>query len=553
MVVERAGNERPWRKSRGAVVDGRIIMSRGFSSVKRVGIPSVNSVASKGVNRKIIDGLHRLERAVLPALEGQSSIAGVVKVTGLSSVEVSRAVQWLEKKGLVRTTHESVEQISLGKIGADVASKGLPERRLLHVLSSQDIPMSLLGKKSGLSRDEANAALGALRSLSAVTLKKDKDLVLSITDKGRAILSNGFSEELLLHKNFPLSVKSLSVDERRVYSQLRKRKDYFRSDVLKIQHIFLEPLGRDVLSTGIKDDSILDRVTTTLLKSKGWFGKTFRRYDVSANVPQTNFGKVQMYRAFLDDVRQKFVSLGFQEMSGPIVESEFWNMDALFMPQFHSARDIHDVYYVESPSRMSLDQSIIKRVKQAHESGVDGSTGWNYSFNVDKTCGTILRSQGTSCSSRILASPNLKIPGKYFGITRVFRKDVIDATHLADFNQTEGIVIEEGLNMRHLVGLLKMFAKEFAGTDEVRIVPGYFPFTEPSAELFAKHPTLGWVELGGAGIFRPEVVSPLLGRNVSVLAWGLGIDRLGMFKLGISDIRSLFSQDLDYLRNSKVV
>jgi len=104
-----------------------------------------------------------------------------------------------------------------------------------------------------------------------------------------------------------------------------------------------------------------------------------------------------------------------------------------------------------------------------------------------------------------------------------------------------------------LFALLKMFAKEFAGTEEVKLVPGYFPFTEPSVELFAKHPEMGWIELGGAGIFRPEVVVPLLGKNIPVLAWGIGIDRIAMFKLGITDIRQLFSQDLDYLRNAKVI
>jgi phenylalanyl-tRNA synthetase alpha chain len=153
----------------------------------------------------------------------------------------------------------------------------------------------------------------------------------------------------------------------------------------------------------------------------------------------------------------------------------------------------------------------------------------------------------------MLASPDLKIPGKYFGIARCFRPDVVDATHAVDFYQTEGIIIEEGLNIRHLFSLLKMFAKEFAGTEEIKLVPGYFPFTEPSVELFAKHPEMGWIELGGAGIFRPEVVVPLLGKDVPVLAWGIGIDRIAMFKLGITDIRQLFSHDLDYLRNAKVI
>jgi phenylalanyl-tRNA synthetase alpha chain len=229
-------------------------------------------------------------------------------------------------------------------------------------------------------------------------------------------------------------------------------------------------------------------------------------------------------------------------------------MDALYMPQFHSARDIHDAYYIKGMKAKDVPAAVLKKVKAAHETGGDtGSTGWRYHFDVNRTLNMLLRTQGTACSARMLASGKADIPGMYFGLTRCFRYDVIDATHLPDFTQTEGIVIGEGLNMGHLVGLLKMFAKEFAEAEEIKIVPGYFPFTEPSAELFAKHPKLGWIELGGAGIFRPELVKPLLGKYVPVLAWGLGIDRIAMLKLGINDIRDMFSYNLEKLRNSRLV
>jgi len=241
-------------------------------------------------------------------------------------------------------------------------------------------------------------------------------------------------------------------------------------------------------------------------------------------------------------------------LNGPIVETEFWNMDALFMPQFHSARDIHQGYYIKKPKYAAdLPKDLVDNVKKAHENGFGtGSKGWRYEFDVKRTHRHVLRTQDTSISSRILASPDLEIPGKYFQIVRCFRYDVIDATHLADFNQTGGFVIEEGLNLKHLFGLLNMFGKEFAETDQIRIVPSYFPFTEPSAELQAKHPDLGWVELAGSGIFRPEMLKPL-GIKVPVIAWGVGLDRLAMFKLDIKDIRNLFSHDLNFLRNSKVI
>jgi phenylalanyl-tRNA synthetase alpha chain len=181
------------------------------------------------------------------------------------------------------------------------------------------------------------------------------------------------------------------------------------------------------------------------------------------------------------------------------VESEFWNGDALFMPQFHAARDIHDVYYVKTPTHAKeIQQPYLDNVAAAHaDGGNTGSRGWAYEFDRDFTRRLILRSQGTVLSAKQLHKA--KIPGKYFGIARCFRYDQVDATHGADFYQTEGIVLGDEVNLQTLLGLLKMFAEEVAGAEEVRYVPGYFPFTEPSIEVHIKHPVLGWFELGGRG------------------------------------------------------
>jgi phenylalanyl-tRNA synthetase alpha chain len=157
----------------------------------------------------------------------------------------------------------------------------------------------------------------------------------------------------------------------------------------------------------------------------------------------------------------------------------------------------------------------------------------------------ILRSQGTVLSAKQL--PKAKVPGKYFGVVRCFRYDRVDATHLADFYQTEGIVLGEEVNLRTLLGLLKMFAVEVAGAREFKFVPGYFPFTEPSVEAHIRHPELGWFELGGSGIFRPEVTKPL-GIEVPVLAWGLGIDRMALVAMGLNDLRDLFTPDIEAVR-----
>lgn len=301
-----------------------------------------------------------------------------------------------------------------------------------------------------------------------------------------------------------------------------------------------------VKSLGITGQE-LGALTSAMLEKGAWKGASFRPYNIGVAPARAMPGRKNPYVEFLESVKDKLVSLGFEEFDGNMVETEFWNSDALFMPQFHSARDIHDVYHIESPSMArSIEEPHLSRVAAAHENGGDtGSRGWNYSFDRDFTRRLILRSQGTVLSARQL--PRARVPGKYFGIVRCFRYDKVDATHLSDFYQTEGIVLGEEVNLRTLLGFLEMFAVEVAGATEVKYVPGYFPFTEPSVEVHIKHPVLGWFELGGSGIFRPEVTKSL-GVNVPVLAWGIGIDRMALMALGLNDLRELFSPDLENVR-----
>jgi phenylalanyl-tRNA synthetase alpha chain len=209
------------------------------------------------------------------------------------------------------------------------------------------------------------------------------------------------------------------------------------------------------------------------------------------------------------------------------------------------------VYFVKDPTHArEIAEPYLSRVAKTHENGNDTcSSGWGYRFDIERAKRLVLRSQGTAVSARTLAStPN--IPGKYFSIARCFRYDQVDATHATDFFQVEGIVLGADINFRTLLGLLNLFAHEVAQAKEVKFVPAYFPFTEPSVELHVRHPRLGWMELGGAGLFRPEVTVPL-GVHVPVIAWGLGLDRMAMVALGIHDIRDLFTTDLELLRTMR--
>jgi len=464
-----------------------------------------------------------------------------------------RALQWLSNKEALEIKEELKEVIELGKNGENYKKTGLPEKKLIETLNDKDfLDSEDAFKKAGIQKEERNICIGLLKKNSSILISKEKDKLMLKRTPGWKIFAEKISnEEEFLGKKFPIEIKKLSEKDRGAFENLKNRKELLNTHIVKLKSIKLTKLGEEAIKAGVKE-GFEYKLTTQMLSDGSWEKKKFRPFDVSINVPKIFGGKKQHYRRFLDEVRQKFMSLGFIEMDGPIVESDFWDMDALFMPQFHSARDIHQAYYIKDPEYCKLDEKLVKNVREAHENGFNtGSKGWGYKFDIERTKRNLLRTQGTACSARMTASKDLKIPAKYFAMTRCFRYDVIDATHLPDFNQVEGIVVEEGLTLSHMFGLLQMFAKEFADTDEIKLVPGYFPFTEPSVELFAKHPDLGWIELGGAGVFRPEVTKPL-GVNVSVLAWGLGIDRLAMFKLGLKDIRELFSHDLKVLREAKV-
>src|SRR3989338_5989503 len=450
--------------------------------------------------KKIAESLSQTERRVLKVLDNFSSFGEILKVTGLKDVELARALQWLQNKNVVRIKEEQKNVILLDQNGLDYLKSGLPERRFLEIL---DKPSGLqeICRKARLSEDELTASLGILKSRAAIDIEKEKGIVISIAEHGKRLIKNGFPEEQFLKEIFPRDFDSLKEEEKLIFENLRRRKKIIKTELQKNINVELTELGKKLLKEKI-EEGLMERVATSLIKSGSWKGKKFRRFDVRINVPSISTGRKQHYRRFLEEVRSRFIALGFKEMTGPLVETDFWDMDALFMPRFHSARDIHQGYYIKEPKyAKDLPEDKLKNVKGSHDNGFNtGSKGWRYDFDVKRTHRHILRTHDTSISARTLASKELEIPGKYFQISRCFRYDVVDSTHLPDFNRVGGFVIEEGINFGHLKSLLRMFAEEFAETDEIRIKPSYFPFTEPSAELQARHPEFGWIELAGSEI-----------------------------------------------------
>jgi phenylalanyl-tRNA synthetase alpha chain len=249
----------------------------------------------------------------------------------------------------------------------------------------------------------------------------------------------------------------------------------------------------------------------------------------------------------MEEIRDIFVALGFQEIAGDYVDAAFWNMDALFIPQDHPAREMQDTFYVKTPKTIPVEATWFDRVRDVQlTGGSTGSTGWGGNFTRAESEKPLLRTHTTVTTLRHLAA-NPKGPQKVFGIGRVFRNEAMDPTHLPEFHQVEGILMEEGADFRMLLGILREFYARM-GFPEVKFRPSYYPYTEPSLDVAVKRGDK-WLELGGAGVFRPEVTKPL-GVEGNVLAWGLGLERLAMMRLGLKDIRDLYVSDVQWLREA---
>ncbi len=492
---------------------------------------------------------------VLQALiesEGAKTPDELAKRSGLADSAVARAVLSLSQNGLVRERVEKKTELTLTMEGKSFLEEGLPERRIVSTVAKSGGRLGLREalSRAGLDEKYASIVTGWISRKRWGRIEKADSDPQVVVD--REPTSDEDEQVLARLKNGSIILEELPASLREAAQRLIKR-SLLEARIRNLREIEITPDGRGaVAGTSVRQEVSL--LTGEMISSGEWERVKLRSYNVSSPVPQVFPGKYHPYLRFLRMVKRKLVAIGFREAVGPLVETAFINCDCLYMPQNHPAREIHDLYYLKDPSRASLEQygDLVRRVAETHENGwKTGSTGWRYKFSLDESSKLILRSHGTALSVRSMTSKDLQIPGKYFAIARCFRPDMLDKTHLTEFNQAEGIVLDPSLNLRNLLGILEMFAREVAGADRVRFKPDYFPFTEPSVELQAYREGVGWMEFGGSGIFRPEVTEPL-GVKVPVLAWGLGIDRLYMMHRKIQDIRQLFTSDLEWIRDQTV-
>ena len=238
-------------------------------------------------------------------------------------------------------------------------------------------------------------------------------------------------------------------------------------------------------------------------------------------------------------IRDIFLNMGFDEMTGYIVESAFWNFDALFTPQDHPAREVQDTFYLAHPQTLALpcDRTLIEGVRQVHEANYGGE------WTEAEASRAILRAHTTTSTARRLYQLQGH-GGKYFSIDRVFRNETPDRTHLVEFHQIEGVVIGELLSVRTLMGYLTYFYNRLGFTD-LKFKPTYNPYTEPSLEVLAYHrPSDRYIEVGNSGLFRQEMLEPLGCGHRSTVAWGLGLERMAMLLYNVDKLSDLIGPEI---------
>lgn len=413
----------------------------------------------------------------------------------------------------------------LTKEGEEYLEKGLPEMRLLREVAEgrnqvkdlQKLPYFSIGfmwvKKNGwISIKEGRMeltesgkhALGAKYGIEAA-LKSVKD--------GEPIDSD--SERILL--------------SRKLVEEVKERFEFREKEIAQL--------------------------TPEIIKSGVWRSLPFRKYDVTLTVPEEYAGRKHILRMGIDTIKRVLVEMGFKEMEGTMIDAEFFVNDCLFMPQDHPARTHWDQFSLKSPKLIkNLPQQLVKNVKEVHENGgKTGSIGWGGKWSEDIARKLVLRGHTTSLTVHYLMNYK-NPPQRFFSVDKVFRNDTIDRTHLLEFYQIEGWVMDNNLTIRDLMGTFREFYGKL-GIKDLKFKPVFNPYTEPSFEIFGKHPKLGkWLEIGNSGMFREEMLQPL-GIGADVIAWGLALERTLMLLYNYDDIRNLHGTlcDIDFLRKVPVL
>ncbi|MFA5381686.1 MAG: phenylalanine--tRNA ligase subunit alpha [Candidatus Micrarchaeia archaeon] len=475
--------------------------------------------------------LQNYERQILKSLELVNTLDQISSVTNLNRDKITRALYWLAENNLIEIKEESTIEIKLTEEAENYLKNGFPELNVIQKAINKK-------RMDELTNEEKRIGLAWGIKNNWIIIK---DGVITPTSEGLEALNK---KSIVKTCEYILENKKLDEFSK---NHLLKRNLIIEKTNKEISAILTEK-GKKAIKDLPKEQEEIKNLTQQNILSGEWKKKYILPYDVTIDSEEIYPGKRHILALFMEKIKGIFIEMGFEEMEGDIIQSSFWNFDALFQPQDHPARELADTFYLEENIvPLPEDKELIKKIKQEHEKG------WKYMWDIKKAEKSVLRTHTTSISSKYLYTKGTDTkPKAFFCIGRNYRNETIDYKHLAEFYQVEGIVISENATFTQLLGLLKEFYKKL-GFEKIRFVPGYFPYTEPSVEVEAYfEDRKEWIELGGAGIFRPEVSLPLCNKY-PVLAWGLSLERPLMLMYNISDIRTFYKNNVLWLRQTKKI
>ncbi len=456
----------------------------------------------------------------------RGSIREIASALGIPESSVASLSRLLADKGILRIVEETSEKWVLTDKGEKAVREGLPEERLLEILVSK-------GGRARIDelRDTLGPELGIAIGLAA------KYGYIAVKD-GWAEIKVSPPEALSDVKRRKEVLENIPMGRGAEPSKDLIKRGLVRKVKVKTTYIEVPEDLENILSRIVVEKS---RLTHSMIKSGAWKSVKLRKYDITAAPPRATPARIHFLTEFIEMLRDIMVELGFREVTGPVIELELYNFDLLFQPQDHPAREIHDTLRLELP-RADLEglDRLLERVAGIHEKG------WGYKWSPEQAARLILRSQTTAVSARVLTEKP-KPPLRVFTLGRVFRSDVVDATHLPEFHQLDGLDGDYDYTFRDLLGILREISSRLGL--EVKFKPGYFPFTEPSVEGYVRLPNGKWLELFGAGMMRPEVLE-MAGIDYPVGAWGFGVERLAAAYYGFSDIRMLYTKDVGVVQST---
>ena len=445
-------------------------------------------------------------------------------IAGLLEATPEAVVQWAflaQDKGLVTVERIVAKEFVYTDEGKIYVQNGLPETQLLRFI----LPGTRL---ADLKKHEAFAiGFGQLRKKGLVNV--DGTAVAKVpgasTDADEAALKTPSASD-------------------------QKTKELIKRGILQecetVRYVIaITAEGLATVQKGLDLRAETGTLTREQILSGSWKTANLRRYDVTKLPKKAYPGKIHPYQRIIGEMREILLEMGFTELYGGIVQQCFWNFDALFQPQDHPAREMQDTFYLRETLPLPPGYETVRAM---HLSGGEtSSTGWGGAWKEEKAEQCVLRTHTTCLSIQHLAQNKIP-PVKAFAVGRVYRRESIDTTHLAEFEQLEGIVMDEDVSFANLLGILREFYNRM-GFTSVRFKPSYYPYTEPSLDAEVYIDGIGWIEMGGAGVFREEVTAPI-GITCPVLAWGLGVSRIAMLRLGLKDLRLLHKSDVMFLRET---